>query len=86
MGLGTGVSWMDNKLLVSDFTFDDRSAGFTLSPEAGILIAFDRDVFDQRTTAMQSAMIGVRYTHTTAGSRDVSSVAFFGLTLGVLIY
>ena len=86
VGLGTGISWMSNELLVSDFTFDDLARGFTVCPEAGILIAFDRDAYDPERTAMQSALVGLRYTYSTAGSRDVSSTSFVSLTLGLFVY
>jgi len=85
-GIGVGMSWMSNQLLVSDLPFEDLSRGFTFCPEAGILIAFDRDVFDEQRTAMQSALIGVRYTYSAAGSRDVSSTSFLSLSLGLLVY
>ena len=85
-GIGAGMSWMSNQLLVSDFPFDDLSHGFTICPEAGILIAFDRDAYDRQTTAMQSALIGVRYTYSAAGSRDVTSTSLVSLTLGLFVY
>jgi hypothetical protein len=85
-GVGTGISWMSNEILVSDFTFDDLARGFTLAPEVGILIAFDRDTYDPRATAMQSAMVGVRYTYSAAGSRDVANTQLVSLVVGLFIY
>jgi len=86
LGFGAGLSWMHNELLVTDLTVGDLAYGFAVSPEAGVVIAFDRDAFMPERTAMQSVITGIRYTFTTAGSRDVSSTSFLGLTVGLLVY
>ncbi len=87
LGVGAGASWMKNEVLMTDLTIgDDLVHGFTVSPEAGLLFAFDRDLFAPDRSAMQSVITGVRCTFSTAGSRDVSSTAYVGLTLGMLVY
>ncbi len=87
LGVGAGASWMKNEVLMTDLTIgDDVVHGFTVSPEAGLLFAFDRDLFAPDRSAMQSVITGVRCTFSTAGSRDVSSTAYVGLTLGMLVY
>jgi hypothetical protein len=86
-GVGAGIGWMSNQALVSDFSRDDLARGFAVAPEAGILIAFDRDPYDPPgATAMQSAMIGVRYSYNAAGARDVSNTQVFSLELGLFVY
>jgi hypothetical protein len=85
-GLGTGISWMSNMALVSDFAFEDLSTGFTLCPEAGLLIALQRELFDPSQTPLESAIVGIRYTHSTAQSRDVTNTSFIGITVGLLAY
>jgi opacity protein-like surface antigen len=86
LGIGAGVAWMSNEILVSDLTFDASGTGFTVSPEAGILIAFDRDPMNPERTAMQSIVLGARYAYSTAGARDVSATSLVALTLGVLVF
>jgi hypothetical protein len=86
LGVGAGVSWISNQLSVSDLTFDDPAHGFTMSPEVGVLIAFDRDMFEPGRTAMQSVIVGIRSTVSSAGSRDVSSITVIGVTAGLLVY
>jgi opacity protein-like surface antigen len=86
LGLGAGYSLMSSKIVVTDISIDDRTPGFAVSPEAGVLIAFDRDPYEPQQTAMQSLMLGARYEYSTAGSRDISNVSFFALTLGAFIY
>jgi hypothetical protein len=86
VGIGAGLAWLSNQALVSDLPVDLLTHGFVVSPEVGLLIPFDRDAFEPQRTAMQSASLGVRYTYTTAESRDVTSATFLAVTLGVLIY
>jgi len=86
LGVGGGVTWLSNEVLVSDLTFPANGSGVTVCPEAGILIAFDRDPFDKEQFAMQSIMVGVRWTLSGAKARDVTSSSFLGLTLGLFSY
>jgi hypothetical protein len=77
---------MSNELLASDLAFQEDGHGVTVSPETGILIAFDRDPFEPDRFAMQSVIVGLRYTFSAAKARDVSDTSFLGLTLGLLVY
>jgi hypothetical protein len=86
VGVGAGFTWLSNELLVSDLAFEELAHGFTVSPEAGILVAFDRDLFEPDRFPMQSVVIGVRYSIGTASARDVTNTSFVGLTLGLLTY
>jgi hypothetical protein len=86
LGIGVGAAWTSNQLLISDFSFDDLTGGFVVSPEVGFLIPYDRDPFEPQRFAMQSAVLGIRYTYSTASSRDVTNTTFVALTLGILVY
>jgi len=86
LGFGAGASWMKSEVLVTDLTIGDLVHGFAVSPEAGLVIAFDRDMLTPERSAMQSVVTGVRCTFSTAGSRDVSHTSFVGLTVGMLVY
>jgi opacity protein-like surface antigen len=86
LGLGGGVTWMSNEVLVSDLTFEESGRGIAVSPEAGLLIAFDRDAFDPDLFAMQSILVGVRGTFSPASARDVSDASFVGVTVGFFVY
>jgi opacity protein-like surface antigen len=86
LGVGGGVTWLSNQVLVSDLTFRESGQGVSVSPEAGILIAFDRDPFEKDEFAMQSIMIGARFTLSAAKARDVTDTSFIGLTLGLFAY
>jgi hypothetical protein len=86
IGFGAGMCWMKNQLLVTDLRIGDVVHGFAFSPEAGLLFAFDRDTFMRERSAMQSLVTGIRATFSTAGSLDVPSTSYVGLTLGMLVY
>jgi opacity protein-like surface antigen len=86
LGLGAGILWMENEVMVSDLTLDRVTRGFAVSPEAGIAIVIDRNTYEPDRKAMQSVIAGIRYTFSTAGSEDIDSTSFLGLTVGVLIY
>lgn len=86
LGVGGGVAFLSNEVLVSDLTFQDNGRGIAVSPEAGILIAFDRDAFEPEQFAMQSIAVGVRFTLSGASARDVTDTSFIGLTLGLFAY
>jgi opacity protein-like surface antigen len=85
LGVGGGATWLSNEVLVSDLTFEDNGHGVAVSPEAGLLIAVDRDL-DKTEFALQSIIVGVRWTVSSASGRDVSDTSFVGMTVGLFAY
>jgi hypothetical protein len=80
-GVGVGVAWVSPRVLVSDVDVSETHVGFIVSPEAGILLPFDRDDF-----LRQAIVLGARYSFSSAGFRDVSATSFVSLQVGALIY
>jgi opacity protein-like surface antigen len=81
LGVGAGFASVKFHVLVSDFDLAESSTGLILSPEAGVLIPFDRDGM-----ILQAVTVGLRGSFITAGFRDVSNTSYFGLTLGLMAY
>jgi hypothetical protein len=53
-----------------------------VAPEGGILIPVDR----QDGLLLQSLSLGVRYTFSSAGFRDVADTSFVSAQIGALVY
>jgi hypothetical protein len=81
LGAGAGFASVKFHVLVSDLDVVQRSSGFIMFSEGGILIPFDRDGF-----ILQAVMLGARATFISAGFRDVDDTSYISLTLGALIY
>jgi hypothetical protein len=81
LSLGAGFAWVKFHVLVSDLDLSETSTGLILSPEAGVLLPFDRDGF-----ILQAFSLGLRWSFISSGFRDVSNTSYVGLTLGLLAY
>jgi hypothetical protein len=80
-GFGAGISWATFRTVISDIDVAETNSGLILSPEAGVLIPYDRNGI-----VRQALMLGARYTFTTIGYRDVTNFSYFGLQVGAVIY
>lgn len=82
LGLGAGLSWVTFRVRASDLDFSNMMRGFVVAPEGGILIPVDR----QDGLLLQSLSLGVRYTFSSAGFRDVADTSFVSAQIGALVY
>jgi hypothetical protein len=79
--LGAGVAVPTFKILVTDLQFSQRESALFFTPQAGVLIPYDRN-----GTIRQAALLGLRYSFISTGYRDFSTTSYLALTLGGWIY
>jgi hypothetical protein len=79
--LGVGAALPTFKVTVSDIEVKEKHQALLVTPQAGVLIPYDRN-----GTIRQAVLIALRYSFVSSGFQDANSTSYLALSLGGFIY